>query len=59
MVRVADKVMGRPGEGGLEARGEGGRLMSQLMDSMRSQVVWVKGRVVVWRMGRGDWLVRS
>ena len=59
MVRVGDKVMGRPGEGGLEARGEGGRLMGQLVDSVRSQVVWVKGREVVGRMGRGNWLVRS
>ena len=59
MVRLGNEVMGRPGEGGLEARGEGGWLMSQLVDSVRSQVVWVKGRVVVGRMRRGNWLVRS
>ena len=47
MVRVGGEVPGRPGEGGLEAGGEGGRLVSQLVACMRGQVVRVKGRVVV------------
>ena len=53
MVRVGGEVTGRPGEGGLEAGGEGGRLVSQLVAGMRGQVVRVKGRVVVWRERRG------
>ena len=59
MVRVGGEVTGRPGEGGLEAGGEGGRLVSQLVAGMRGQVVRVKGRVVVWRERRGGWLVGS